>query len=67
MELKGRWFGSVPIQQAATWTWDFFQDFDVVRCFRYAREKRLRNSKSLLRRPTIPPHSSPKRVGPLPR
>ncbi|CAH7668014.1 glycoside hydrolase superfamily [Phakopsora pachyrhizi] len=26
------WFGSVPIEQAAVWTWQFFQDFDVKIC-----------------------------------
>ncbi|MBW0538823.1 hypothetical protein O181_078538 [Austropuccinia psidii MF-1] len=26
------WFGSVPIDQAADWTWQFFQDFDVKVC-----------------------------------
>lgn len=26
------WFGSVPIEQAAGWTWQFFQDFDVNVC-----------------------------------
>ncbi|KAH9444274.1 hypothetical protein MJO28_002759 [Puccinia striiformis f. sp. tritici] len=26
------WFGHVPIEQAAGWTWQFFQDFDVNVC-----------------------------------
>jgi len=26
------WFGHVPIEQAAGWTWQFFQDFDVNIC-----------------------------------
>ncbi|KAI8460849.1 glycoside hydrolase superfamily [Phakopsora pachyrhizi] len=26
------WFGHVSIDQAATWTWNFFQDFDVKVC-----------------------------------
>lgn len=26
------WFGHVPIEQAAGWTWKFFQDFDVDVC-----------------------------------
>ena len=25
-----RWFGSVAINDAAAWTYDFFQEFDVV-------------------------------------
>ncbi|KNZ63274.1 hypothetical protein VP01_1165g4 [Puccinia sorghi] len=26
------WFGHVPVEQAAGWTWQFFQDFDVNVC-----------------------------------
>ncbi|EGG07014.1 family 17 glycoside hydrolase [Melampsora larici-populina 98AG31] len=26
------WFGKVPIADAATWTWQFYQDFDVKIC-----------------------------------
>ncbi|KAG0152166.1 hypothetical protein CROQUDRAFT_667483 [Cronartium quercuum f. sp. fusiforme G11] len=32
------WFGKVPIEQSAAWTWQFFQDFDVSVCAQAANK-----------------------------
>lgn len=32
------WFGGVPIDQAANWTWNFFEQNDVATCNTYNTE-----------------------------